>query len=70
MKFILTIYVCSFLDFTCSPPVEYPKNFNNWYDCMLKAHDESVELLMNVPQDVVEKNRLATKYTCKVMSDA
>jgi len=62
--------VCSFLDFTCSPPVEYPKNFNNWYDCMLKAHDESVELLMNVPQDVVEKNRLATKYTCKVVSDA
>mgnify|MGYP003110034953 FL=1 len=62
--------MCSFLDFTCSPPVEYPKNFNNWYDCMLKAHDESVELLMNVPQDVVEKNRLATKYTCKVVSDA
>jgi hypothetical protein len=37
---------------------------------MLTAHDESVELLMNVPQDVVEKNRLATKYTCKVVSDA
>ena len=37
---------------------------------MLTAHDESVELLMNVPQDVVEKNRLATKYTCNVVSDA
>ena len=23
----------SFLDFTCSPPVEYPKTFDNWHDC-------------------------------------
>ena len=69
MKFILTIYVCSFLDFTCAPPVEYPKKFNNWYECMLKAHEESVNLLIELPQDVVEKNRLATKYTCELLSD-
>ena len=31
---------------------------------MLKAHEESVNLLVNLPQDVVERNRLATKYTC------
>ena len=37
---------------------------------MLKAHEESVNLLVNLPQDVVEKNRLATKYTCVVVSDA
>tara|TARA_R100001591_G_scaffold114442_3_gene128791 strand:- start:23 stop:175 length:153 start_codon:yes stop_codon:yes gene_type:complete len=50
--------------------VEYPVLFDNWYDCMIKAHDESVELLMNVPQDVVEQNRLATKYTCQVYEGA
>ena len=61
--------MCSFLNFTCSPPVEYPNKFDNWYDCMLKAHDESVELLMTVPQDVVESNRLATKYTCTQSTD-
>jgi hypothetical protein len=70
LKFILTIYVCSFLDFTCAPAVQYPKQFNNWYNCMLKAHEESVNLLVNLPQDVVERNRLATKYTCAVVSDA
>ena len=37
---------------------------------MLTAHDESVELLMNVPQHMVEENRLATKYTCQAISDA
>ena len=61
--------MCSFLNFTCSPPVEYPNKFDNWDDCMLKAHDESVELLMTVPQDVVESNRLATKYTCTQSTD-
>ena len=70
MKFLLTIYVCSFINFSCSPPVEYPVLFDNWYDCMIKAHDKSVELLMNVPQDVVEQNRLATKYTCQVYEGA
>jgi len=69
MKFILTIYVCSFIDFTCSPPVEFPKKFDNWYECMLTAHKESVDLLTKVPQDVVEKNRLATKYTCRQLTD-
>ena len=64
MKFILTIYVCSFMEFSCSPGVNYPDEFNNWYDCMIKAHEESVNLLMNVPPDMVEVNRLATKYTC------
>mgnify|MGYP003116975881 FL=1 len=64
MKFILTIYVCSFMEFSCGPGVNYPGEFNNWYDCMIKAHEESVNLLMNVPPDMVEVNRLATKYTC------
>ena len=69
MKFVLTIYVCSFLDFTCSPPVEYPKKFDNWHECMLTALEESVDLLTKVPQDVVEKHRLATKYTCEQLTD-
>ena len=70
MKFVLTLYVCSFLDFTCSPPVEYPKTFDNWHDCVIMALDESKQLIEAVPQDVVNKNRLATKYTCEAMSDA
>ena len=70
MKFILTLYVCSYLDLTCSPPVEYPKIFNNWHDCVIEALDETKQLIKEVPQDVVNKNRLATKYTCPQTSDA
>lgn len=70
MKFILTLYVCSFLELTCSPPVKYPVMFNNWHDCVITALDESKQLIEEVPQDVVNKNRLATKYTCQPISDA
>jgi len=65
MKYILTIYVCSFLEFTCSPGVQYPVVFDNWHKCVIKAFDESKDLIITVPQDVVENNRLATKYTCE-----
>ena len=64
MKFVLTIYVFSFLQFDCSPPVTNPTHFNSWYEYTLKAHEESVDLLKKVQQDIVEENRLATKYTC------
>jgi trans-aconitate methyltransferase len=65
MKFILTIYVCSFLDFTCSPGVQYPVVLDNWHKCVIKAFDESKDLIIKIPPDVVEKHRLATKYTCE-----
>tara|TARA_R100000664_G_C2660122_1_gene76719 strand:+ start:110 stop:322 length:213 start_codon:yes stop_codon:yes gene_type:complete len=70
LKFILTLYVCSYLDLTCSPPVEYPKIFNSWEACVIEALDESKQLIKEVPLDVVNKNRLATKYTCQPISDA
>tara|TARA_R100000734_G_C3278615_1_gene72786 strand:- start:39 stop:146 length:108 start_codon:yes stop_codon:yes gene_type:complete len=34
------------------------------------ALNESKTLIEAVPQDVVDKNRLATKYTCQAISDA
>mgnify|MGYP003142774156 CR=1 FL=1 len=70
MKFVLTLYVCSFLDFTCSPPVEYPKSFDNWNECVIKALTESEQLILAVPPDVVDRNRLATKYTCQAVEGA
>ena len=65
MKFFLTIAVCSFLDTTCTPPITYPNQFNSWNDCMYNAYKESVIVLNSIDPIVVEKNRLATKFTCE-----
>lgn len=64
MKFILTIYVCSFIDFTCSVGVDFPKKFNTWSECTDAALYESKVIIESLPPPMVEANRLATKYTC------
>jgi len=70
MKFILTMYVCSFLHQDCAPGVVYPMHFNSWHECTMQAHVESTQLLLSIPQDIVEQNRIATKYTCEQLSGA
>ena len=65
MKFFMSIAVCSFLDFTCMPWVQYPTAFNSWNDCMNYAYKESMEIISEIDPNVVEKNRLATKFTCE-----
>ena len=52
------------MQFDCSPGVTYPNSFNTWTECLEKAFDESKALIKSVPLDIVESNRLATKYTC------
>jgi len=70
MKFILTIYVCSLLDFTCADPVTYPIQFDTWGECITVAHQESQIIIKSLPLPMVEANRLATKYTCQQLIGA
>ena len=52
------------MQFDCSPGVTYPNTFDTWTECVETAFDESKSLIKSVPLDIVESNRLATKYTC------
>ena len=65
MKFILTIYVCLFIDFTCATGVDYKLQYTTWKECVQAAHRESYIILDSLPERMVEANRLATKYTCQ-----
>ena len=64
MKFFMSIAVCSFLDFSCMPYVQYPIAYESWNTCMNAAYEESIKIMSALDQDVVERNRLATKFTC------
>jgi hypothetical protein len=70
MKFILTIYVCSFIDFTCAKGVSYPMQFDTWSECVSAAYQESQIIIKSLPPQMVEANRLATKYTCQQLIGA
>jgi len=66
MKYILIIWVCSFLGKSaCLPPVEYPIIYNSWYECSRDAHMESAKLLSKMGYAHVNKYQLGTKYNCR-----
>ena len=67
MKFILIIWVCSFIGspVACLRPMEYPKQFDSWYECSRAAHTESLKIMSNLGYKVVNRDKIAMKYRCK-----
>ena len=65
-KFILTIWVCSFLHGqVCMPPIQSPVIYNSWYECSRAAHHESVKMMSKLGYKVVNRDKIAMKYRCK-----
>ena len=69
-KFTLIIWVCSFLGHqsVCMPPMEFPKQFDNWYEFSRGAHRESLLLMTKMGFKYVNDNKLAVKYMCREVS--
>ena len=66
MKFILIIWVCSFLGgvSNCFPPVEFPTMYDSWYECSRDAHTQSKRMLASLGFKQVNDARMGTKYNC------
>ena len=66
MKYILIIWICSFVNNNrCLPPMESPRLYDSWYECSIAAHKESVSLLQKMGYADVNRYLVGTKYTCK-----
>ena len=66
MKYILIMWVCSFVNNNgCLPPVESKITYDSWYECSVAAHKNSVSLLQKMGYAEVNKYRVGTKYTCR-----
>ena len=66
MKYILIIWVCSFINNNgCLPPIESKKTYDSWYECSLAAHKQSTVLLQKMGYANVNKYQVGTKYQCK-----
>ena len=64
MKFILAISLCSFVNNTCLSPVEVKVTYNSWKECSVAAYEISKAMIIAQQDDYVNKNKLATKFTC------
>jgi len=68
-KFALIIWVCSFLGGqTCLPPMEYPKQFDSWYECSRTAHSETLLMMSKMGFKYVNENKIAMSYSCREVS--
>ena len=68
-KFILMIWVCSFLGGqTCLPPIQSPTMYDSWYEWSRAAHQESLKIMSKLGYTVVNKDKVAMKYRCKEVS--
>jgi len=66
MKYILIIWVCSFLQGNaCLAPIKYPTLYDSWYGCSRDAHVESVKLMSRMGYKYVNDLHIGIKYTCK-----
>ena len=65
-KFTLIIWVCSFLGGqSCLPPVEYPKQFDSWYECTRGAHSEALKITSKMGYKYINDNKIAMSYSCR-----
>ena len=69
-KFMLIIWVCSFLgnQAACMPPLEYPNQFNSWYECSRTAHKESLIMISKMGFKYINDSKVAIKYSCQEIS--
>ena len=66
-KFILLIWVCSFAvnPTACLPPIEFPRQFNSWYECSRSAHKESLTMISKMGYKYINEHNIAMSYSCR-----
>ena len=68
MKYILILWVCSFIQGNkCMTPIEFPTLYNSWYECSRDAHVESIKLMSRMGYKYINDYRVGTKYSCKAV---
>ena len=65
MKIILTLFLCSFTSGQCLPPYEFPKNFDNYYDCLNTGYEEALKKSKDIGKHNVNKDGLYIRFMCQ-----
>ena len=66
-KFILIIWVCSFLgNNLCMRPIQSSILYNSWYECSRAAHKESLQILSKIGYKKVNNAQIGTRYICQI----
>ena len=66
MKYVLILYVCSFIDYpVCTDSHVVPLEFTNYKECILQGYKSSHNTLKELYGDRIELEKLAIRFHCK-----
>ena len=64
MKIILTLFLCSFTNGQCLQPFQYPKTFDNYYDCLNTGYIESLKKSEQIGKEKVNQDGIYIRFAC------
>ena len=64
MKITLILFICSYVAGDCLPGHEWPKQFNDMYDCMNAGYEESISKMEEIGRDDVNKYEIFIRFAC------
>ena len=70
MKYILILYVCSFVNVSnphCGNSIVVGLEFDNYKDCILQGYKSSHNTLKELYGERIEEEKLAIKFNCKAI---
>ena len=66
MKYVLIIYLCTFLDQPqCFKSTVIPFEFPTYYDCITEGYKYSYNSLKEIDPTEIEDKKLAVKFECR-----
>ena len=64
MKIVLILYMCSYTAGSCLPGYQWPKKFDDMYDCMQAGYTESIKKMEEVGREDVNEHEIFIRFAC------
>ena len=65
MKIMLFMIMCSSVANTCMQPFADTNIYSNYYDCLIKGYENSLEKIKEIGKDDINKLGIYAKFECK-----
>jgi len=67
MKYVIILYLCSFVNVqpTCYSEKIVSLEFDNYYDCILNGYKQSHNHLASLDKEKIIEQKLAIRFQCK-----
>lgn len=64
MKWILILQICSAIENSCAPQMQFPVPITSFYDCQAIAFDVGKDWITSMDKDLVNEKQITLKTYC------